>query len=169
MLEWMALSGLHFNGWNQSAPPRASDRYMRLGVGLGFEWYHCNSTRGKSQPWALYLATLQGDFSQGCRRALKSVSGCLLPCHLFFLTSHHSLAHFVTNISTQCRRIHSALSKLPTSSQLSNLSNKSATAVSQCRGPSVSCVQQFCPQIMDQYLFLRNPATHTFFHLLNTQ
>jgi hypothetical protein len=99
-------------------------------------------------------------------RSTKSVAGWLLPRVPFFLASQTSLAHFFTNISTYCRRIHSALSKFSKGSQVSKVSKKSATAVSQCRGPSRSCFRRFCPQIMDRCLFSRNPATHTFFHLL---
>jgi len=97
----------------------------------------------------------------------ESIAGRLLPRLSFFLASRISLAHFSKNISTHCRRIHSALSKLSNGSQLSNVSKKSATAVSQCRGPSLSCSNRFCPRIMDRCFFSRNPATHTFFHLLN--
>jgi len=97
----------------------------------------------------------------------KSVAGRLLPRFPFFLASRISLAHFFQNISPHCRRLHLALSKVSNGSQVSNVSKKSATAVSQCRGPSLSCFNQFCPRIMDRCFFSRNPATHTSFHLLN--
>src|SRR5882757_546466 len=104
-------------------------------------------------------------FLAGC--SPKSVAGHLLPRLPFFLASRISLAHFFKNISTHCRRIHSALSKLTNGSQVSNVAKKSATAVSQCRGPSRTCFNWFYPRIMDRCFFSRNPATHTFFHLLN--
>jgi len=97
----------------------------------------------------------------------KSVTGGLLPRLPFFHASQISLAHFFKNISTHCRWIHSALSKLSKGSQLSNVPKKFATAISQCRGSSLSCFNRFCSRIMDQCFFSRNPATHTFFHLLN--
>jgi len=99
--------------------------------------------------------------------SLKSVAGRLLHRLPIFLASRISLAHFFPNISTHCRRIHLALSKLSNGSQLSNVSRKSATAISQCRGPSLSCFNLFCASMMDWCFFSRNPATHTFFHLLN--
>jgi hypothetical protein len=97
----------------------------------------------------------------------KSVTGHLLPGLPFFLASQISLAHFIRNISTHCRRSNLALSKLSQGNQVSNVSKKSATAVTQCRGPSLSCFKRFCPRIMDQCFFSSNPATHPFFHLLN--
>jgi hypothetical protein len=42
-----------------------------------------------------------------------------------------------------------------------------ATAISLCRHPSTSYFKQFCPQIMGRCFFSKNPATHTFLHLLN--
>jgi len=100
-------------------------------------------------------------------RSPKSIAGRLLPHFPFFLTFRISLAHFFKIISTHFRRIHSALSKISNGSQVSSVSKKSATTVAQCRGPFLSCFNQFCPQIMDQCFFPKNPATHTFFHLLN--
>jgi len=97
----------------------------------------------------------------------KSVAGRWFPRLPFFLASSISLAHFFRNISTNCWQIHSVLSKLTNGSQVSNVAKKSATAVSQCRGPSRTCFNQFCPLIMDRWFFSRNTATHTFFHLLN--
>jgi len=97
----------------------------------------------------------------------KSVAGRLLPRLPFFLASQTSLAHFFKNISTHCRQIHSALSKFSQGSQVLKVSKKSATAVSQSRGPSLSCFKRFCPGIMNRCFFSRNPASHTFFHLLN--
>jgi len=100
-------------------------------------------------------------------RSPKSVAGRLLPRHPFFLAFRISLAHLFKIISTHCRQIHSTLLKLTNSSQFSNVAKISATAVSQCRSPSRTCFNRFYPQIMDRCLFSRNPATHTFFHLLN--
>jgi len=100
-------------------------------------------------------------------RSPKSLVGRLLPRPPFFLASRTSLPDFFQNISTHCHRIHSALLKCSKGCHVSKVSNQSATAVSQCRGPSRICFEQFCPGIMDQCFFSRNPATHTFFHLLN--
>jgi hypothetical protein len=100
-------------------------------------------------------------------RSPKSVAGRLLPALPFFLASRTSFAHFFKNLSTHCCRIHSALSKFYKGSQVSKVSRKSATADSQCRGPSRSCFRQFCPRIIDRCFFSKNPATQTFFHLLN--
>jgi len=97
----------------------------------------------------------------------KSVAGHSFPCLCFFLTSRILLEHLFEYISTHCQRIHSAILKLSNSSQFSNLSKKSATPVSQYRGPSGTSFKRFCPWIMDQCVFSKNPATHTFFHLLN--
>jgi len=58
MLECMALSGLHFFWWNQSAPPSASHWYMRLGVIWGMDRYCCHLTPTESQPSKFHLATL---------------------------------------------------------------------------------------------------------------
>ena len=44
---------------------------------------------------------------------------------------------------------------------------KSATAVSQSRGPSRCWFKPFCPRIIGRCFFSRTPASHTFFHLLN--
>jgi len=100
-------------------------------------------------------------------RSPKSVASRLLPRLLCFFASRILLAHSFKHISTHCWRIHLALSKIHNSSQVWNVTKKSATAVSQCRGPSGTFFNQFCPRIMDRYFFSRNPATHTFFHLLN--
>jgi len=109
--------------------------------------------------------TLPPTFLLAC--SPNSVAGRLLPRLPFFLASRTLLAHFFRNISTHCRRIHSALLKFSKGSHFLKVSKKSATAVSQCRGPSNCCFKQFCPRIMDRCFFSRNPATHTFFHLLN--
>jgi len=100
-------------------------------------------------------------------RSPKSVAGRLLPHLLFFLTSRTSLAYFFKNISTHCRRIHSALSTFSKGRQVLKVSKNYATAVSQCGGPFRSCFGRFCPWIMDRCFLSRNPATHSFFHLLN--
>jgi len=97
----------------------------------------------------------------------KSVARRLSPRLSFFLTSWISLAHFFKNISTHCRRIHSALSKLTSGSQFSNFTKKSAPAIFQCRVKSWNCFNRFCPRMMDRCYISRNPATHTFSHLLN--
>jgi len=97
----------------------------------------------------------------------KSVTGRLLPRLPFFLASRNSLAHFFRNISTQCRRIYSAFTKFSKGSHFSNVSKQSATAISQCRGPFCYCFKRLCPGIIDRCFFSSNPATHTFFHLLN--
>jgi len=52
-----------------------------------------------------------------------------------------------------CGRICSALSTFSTVNQIWIVSKKSATAVAQCRGPSQSCVNRFCPRIMDRCFF----------------
>jgi len=83
-------------------------------------------------------------------RSAKSVASRLLPHLPFFLASRTSLAHFFKNISTDCRQIHSALSKVSKGSHFSKVPKKSATAVSQCRGPSLSCFKRFCHGIMDR-------------------
>jgi len=100
-------------------------------------------------------------------RSPESVTGCLLPRLPFFLASRILLVHFLKNISTHCWRIHSALSKLSNGSQVLNVSKESATAISQCRGPSRTCSKWFYPRIIDQCFFSKNPATHTVFHLWN--
>jgi len=100
-------------------------------------------------------------------RAPKSIAGCLFPRLPFFLASRISLAHFFNNIVTRWQQIDSALSKLTNGSQVSKVAEKSATAISPCRGQSRTCFNQFCPRLMDQSFFSKNPATHTFFHLLN--
>jgi len=97
----------------------------------------------------------------------KSVAGRLLPRLPCLLASRTSHVHFFRNISTHCCRIHSALSEVSKGSHFSKVAQKSATAVSQCRGPSCCCLKRFCPGIMDRCFFSRNPTTHTFFHLLN--
>jgi hypothetical protein len=100
-------------------------------------------------------------------RRPKSVAGRLLPCIPFFLASRTSLAHFFRIISTHCRRMHSALSKYSKGSHFSQVSKKSATTISKLRSPFRCCFRRFCPGIIDRCFFSRNPATHTFFHLLN--
>jgi len=97
----------------------------------------------------------------------KSVAGCLLPRLPFFLASPISVTCFFKNISTHCQGMHSALSKLTNGSQFSNVTKKSATTISQCRGPSWTCFNRFYPRIMNRCFFSRNSATHTVFHLLN--
>jgi len=100
-------------------------------------------------------------------RSPKSVADRLWPHLATCLASGISLAHCFKNISTLCSRIHSALSKLTNGSQVTNFAKTSATDVSQCRGPSRTCLNQFGHLIMDRCLFSRNPAMHTFIHLLN--
>jgi len=96
----------------------------------------------------------------------KSIDSRLLPRLPILIASETSLARFFKNISTHCRRIHSALSKFAKGSQVLKVSKQSATAVSQCRDPAHCCSRWFCPRIMDRCFFSRNPATYTFFHLL---
>jgi hypothetical protein len=100
-------------------------------------------------------------------RSPKSVANCLLPPLPFVLASRNSLAHVFTNISTHCRRIHSALSKFSKGSHFSKVSEKSATTICQPRGPSRYGFKMLCPGILDRCFISRNPATHTFLHLLN--
>jgi len=97
----------------------------------------------------------------------KYVSSCGLHCLSFLVVSRISHAHCFENIWTHCRLIHSALWKITTGSQSSNVTNISATPVSECRGLFETWFRQFCPWIMDRCFFSRNPATNTFFHLLN--
>ena len=97
----------------------------------------------------------------------KSVAGRLLPRVPFFVASRTFLARFFRNMSTHCCRIHSMLLKFSKGSHFSKVSKNSATTISQCRGPSGCGFKQFCPGIMDQCFFSRNPATPSFFHLLN--
>jgi hypothetical protein len=52
----------------------------------------------------------------------------------FFLASRIALEHFIKNITTHCRQIHSVLSKLSNRSQTSNVPKKSKPAVSLWRG-----------------------------------
>jgi len=86
----------------------------------------------------------------------KSVAGHLLPCLPFFLTSRISLANFFKNTSTYSWQVHSALLKMTNSSKVSNLTTKSATAISEGRGPTWKCFNRFCPRIMDRCYFWRN-------------
>jgi len=72
-------------------------------------------------------------------RSPESIAGRLLPHLPFSLASQTLLAQLFKNISTHCRRIHSALSKFSKGSHFSKVSKKSATAVSQFRGPSRCC------------------------------
>ena len=73
-------------------------------------------------------------------RSPKSVAGRLLPRLPIFLASRTSLEHFFRHISTHCCRIHSALSKFSEASHFSKVSKKSATAISQRRGPFLCCL-----------------------------
>jgi len=96
-----------------------------------------------------------------------SVASCWLSHHPFFHASWIPLAHFFRNISTHCRQIHLALLKLSNGNQLSNVSKKSLTSVSQCRGSSLSCFKMLWPRKMDLCFFSKNPATYPYFHLFN--
>jgi hypothetical protein len=96
----------------------------------------------------------------------KSVTGLLLPRFPFFLASRTSPAHFFTQILTHSRRINWALLTFSNGSHDSIVSKISGNVVSQCRGPSCSCSQRFCHWILNRYFFSINPATDTFFHLL---
>jgi len=97
----------------------------------------------------------------------KSLPGRMLPRHPLTLASLILIANFYKLIATQCGQIHSVLSKVSNSSQSSNVTKIYATAVPEWSGPSWSWLKWFCPQMKDRCCFLRNPATHTFFHLLN--
>ena len=97
----------------------------------------------------------------------KSVTGCCLPRVATFLASSIVVAHLLQNISTHCRPIHSALSKISNCSQSLNVTKKSATAVTQCGGPSRSCSKSFSPRIIDRCFFSTTIATNTFFHLMH--
>jgi len=141
-----------------------------------YEAWSCLGARTISLPFDTQLITTMNLVIGNSVRLLlafllacspTSIAGRLLPRLPLFLSSRISLAHFFENLSTHCRRIHSALSKLSSGSQTLNVSKKSATAVSLCRGPSRTCFKRFCPRIMDRCFFSKNPATHTLFHLLN--
>ena len=99
-------------------------------------------------------------------RTAISVASGLLSCFAFFLHSRTSLAHLLNCILTHCHRIHSPLSKISQCSPVMKVTRTLATAVFQFRGPSCSCFKQFCPRIIDWWVFSSNQATHTFFHLL---
>jgi len=141
-----------------------------------YEAWCCLGARNIFLPFnAQWIITVNVEFGNSGRlllgflpaRCPKFVAGRLFPPLPVFLASQISLAHFFKFISTHCRQIHSAISKLTDGSQLSNVTKKSATTLSQCRSPSWTWFKQLCPRIMDWCFFSRNPATHTFFHLLN--
>ena len=115
--------------------------------------------------WQLWedVSTLFACVLSQIRRQLRVQWRSLFPC---LLNVAYTL---LRNISTHCRRIHSALLRLSNCSQLSNVPKTSATRESQCRGPSLSGLKWFCRRIMDRRFFLRNTATHTVMHLLNTR
>jgi len=96
----------------------------------------------------------------------KSVASCLLPYLPYFLAFQTSLAKLFNIIWTLCRQIHLALSRFSKGSQVSKVSEKSQTAISQGRGPSRNCFNRCCPRIIDPFFFSKNPAILTFFHFL---
>jgi len=80
MLGCMAFLGLNFCWWNQSVPPSASHKNIRLGVVWGIEWNRYHLTTCQSQLWMLHLATLGSNFPLFCPRArpnLLQVTCCL--------------------------------------------------------------------------------------------
>jgi len=77
--------------------------------------------------------------------SVKSISGCLMPSVSFFLTSPTSLANGFNIMPTHCRRNHSALLKSSKESEFSKVTKISSTTISQCRGPSHSYFELFCP------------------------
>jgi len=132
------------------------------GCGVIFVVRHSMNYNHESGIWQLCDVTSW--FLPAC--SPKSVAGWLLPPLPFFLASWTTLAHFFKKPSTQYRWMHSALSKFSKCSQVSELSRKSATVISQRRGSSRNCFKRNCPGIMDQCIFPKNPPTHTSFHLL---
>jgi len=125
---------------------------------------HSTSDNHESCIWQLWDVTSR--FFAPVRYP-KSVAGPMLPHLPFFLASRTSLAHFFKNISIHCRRMYSALSKFSKGSQVSKFFKKSATAISQYRGPTRNGFNRNGPRIIDWCFISRNPATLTFFHLLN--
>jgi len=83
------------------------------------------------------------------------------------VTFRIGLALFFKQLSMQCQRIHSAMLNFSNGSQIWNVTMISATAVSQCSGPSQSCVSLSRPRIMAWCVFCSYPGTHTFFRLFN--
>jgi len=150
--------------------PNSSQRLTSV-----YEVWSCFSARTISLPFdTQWIPTVNVVFGNSGRlllaflpaRSPKSVAVRLLPRLPFFLASWISLAHFFKKISTHCWWIHSTWSKLTSRSEVSSVTKKSAAAISQCMGPSRTCLNWFCPWIMDRCFLPGNPATHTFFHLL---
>jgi len=97
----------------------------------------------------------------------ESITSCLLPCLPFFLASQRSLAHLCWNILIQYHRTHLVFSMFSNCGHISTLTKQSASSILQCRGPSQCCFKWSSPLIIHRCIFLGNPATHPFFHLLN--
>jgi len=113
----------------------------------------CNS-------WRLPLALWHG-------RSRKSVTGCMVPCFPFVIASWTMHAHVFPNISIHCHWNHTPLSKFSNRSPFSQVTIQSPTGVPQYWGSFQSCLKWVCLWIMHWCFFSRNPATNTFFHLLN--
>jgi len=68
----MVLSGYNSFRWNQSAPPSASHRCMKVGISCWMSGHCCCSALDELQPWKLYLATL-GHYLSLFSRALTQI------------------------------------------------------------------------------------------------
>jgi len=104
-----------------------------------------------------FFASALTQIRRGWLVALPSLLSCLLNLTSTFLQKH------LNPLAPNQFGIIQIFQRQPGLESL----QKSATAVSQCRGPSRSCFRWFCPWIMDRSFFSRHPATHTLFHLLN--
>jgi len=163
----MVLSGYNFVWWNQSAPPSASHLTSKLGVACWMSGHCCHSALDESQPWKLYLATPGWYLRLFCTRAHSNPSP--VACCLAFSSSsppeprlHISSKTSPPTVAKSTRHYRIFQTQLGLNSL-----QKSATAISQCRGPSRGCFRRFCHRIMDRCFFPAHPATHTFFHSLN--
>jgi hypothetical protein len=140
-----------------------------LRVDLAITLYCCLLTHGKSSHDEHCIWQLgEVNYHQFVCILSKSVAGCLLPCLPFFLSSRCWVAYFFLTIATQCELTQLVWLKFAKGCQSSNVTKNVSTAISQSRGLSLSCFEWFIPQIVGPCFFLKNPATHNFFHLLNT-
>jgi len=97
----------------------------------------------------------------------KSDAGHMFPRLPFFHPFRSTLAHFFQIISTHCGWIYLALWKFSNDTKDLKVSKQCATTVSQCSGPCSSWLKWFCSGIIDRCFHSSDPATHTFFHLIN--
>jgi hypothetical protein len=137
---------------------------LHAGCLVIFAVWHSTNYNREGCIWQLWEVTcwfLNHAPSQSCRRSIVALMS-LLSC--------------VTNLAPKCPHnqlnplLPNSFSIVKTFQRQSGLESpqRLGNRLLAVQGPSRSIFKWFRPWIMDRFFFSRNPATHTFFHLLQT-